>query len=48
MQKLTNKQTGYINLPKSDYTEVATEQVKIEENKSLIKTVIDFVTQLFK
>ena len=29
MQKLTNKQTVYVNLPKKDYIEAATEKVEI-------------------
>lgn len=33
MQKLTNKQTVYISLPKKDYVESATEEVKIEQEK---------------
>ena len=34
MQKLTNKQTLYISLPKKDYVEAATEEVVIENEKS--------------
>ena len=33
MQKLTNKQTQYISLPKKDYTEPASEKIVIEEEK---------------
>lgn len=36
MQKLTNKQTVYISLPKKDYVESATEEVKIEKEKKKI------------
>ena len=32
MQKLTNRDTVYINLPKKDYTESASEKVVVEEN----------------
>ena len=32
MQKLTNKQTIYVNLPKKDYIEPATEKVEISDN----------------
>ena len=32
MQKLTNKQTVYVNLPKKDYIEPATEKVEISDN----------------
>ena len=41
MQKLTNKQTEYVTLPKTDYIEVASEQVVIEENNSLFETIIE-------
>ncbi len=34
MQKLTNKQTLYINLPKKDYVESASEEVVIEKDKN--------------
>ena len=32
MQKLTNKQTVYVSLPKKDYIESATEKVEISDN----------------
>ena len=48
MQKLTNKQTEYITLPKTDYIEAASEQVVIETNKSLVDKIGDFLSQLFK
>lgn len=34
MQKLTNKQTVYVTLPKKDYVETSTEEVIVEEEKS--------------
>ena len=34
MQKLTNKQTVYVSLPKKDYVESASEEVVIEKNKN--------------
>lgn len=34
MQKLTNKQTLYVSLPKRDYVESATEEVVIENSKN--------------
>ena len=37
MQKLTNKQTVYVTLPKKDYIESASEKVIIEEEKSLLE-----------
>lgn len=48
MQKLTNKQTEYVNLPKTDYIETAVEQVKIAEEKGIFETIGDYLIQLFK
>lgn len=48
MQKLTNKQTEYVTLPKTDYIEAASEQVIIEEEKSVLETIGDLINQLFK
>lgn len=41
MQKLTNKQTIYISLPKKDYTESASEEVKIEKDKNWFEEFVD-------
>ena len=41
MQKLTNKQTVYVNLPKKDYIETATEKVEINENKTWFEKFVD-------
>ena len=41
MQKLTNKQTVYVNLPKKDYIEAATEKVEINENKNWFEKFVD-------
>lgn len=41
MQKLTNKQTVYITLPKKDYVESASEEVVIEKDKNWFEQVID-------
>ena len=41
MQKLTNKQTVYINLPKKDYVESASEEVKIEKEKNWFEEFVD-------
>lgn len=41
MQKLTNKQTVYINLPKKDYVESASEEVVIQEEKNWFEQIID-------
>lgn len=41
MQKLTNKQTLYVSLPKKDYVESATEEVVIENNKNWFEQFVD-------
>ena len=41
MQKLTSKQTVYINLPKKDYVESASEEVKIENEKNWFEKFVD-------
>lgn len=43
MQKLTNKQTVYVTLPKKDYVESASEEVVTEEEKSWFQQLIDKV-----
>lgn len=51
MQKLTNKQTVYIALPKKDYVETATEDIAIkddEEESSWLKEIIDNILNVFK
>lgn len=48
MQKLTNKQTVYITLPKKDYVEAATEEVIIEEEKNWYEQLIDNILNVFK
>ena len=40
MQKLTAKQTRYINLPKKDYVEPRIEEVVVEEKKSIFEKII--------
>lgn len=47
MQKLTSKQTIYLNLPKKDYVEPSTEEVVIEESTGIFKAVIEFFKNLF-
>jgi cell division protein FtsL len=44
MQKLTNKQTLYVSLPKRDYVESATEEVVIENSKNWFD---QFVNKIF-
>lgn len=48
MQKLTNKQTVYVTLPKMDYIETAAEQVVIEEKDGVLETIGKYIKQLFK
>lgn len=48
MQKLTNKQTVYISLPKKDYVESASEKVVIEEEKNWFEQLIDKIFNNFE
>lgn len=41
MQKITNKQTVYVTLPKKDYVESAAEEVVSEEEKNWFEQFID-------
>lgn len=41
MQKLTNKQTVYVTLPKKDYVESASEEIVIEKEKSWFDQLVD-------
>lgn len=41
MQKLTNKQTIYINLPKKDYVEPASEEVVIYEEQNWFQKILN-------
>ncbi len=41
MQKLTNKQTVYVSLPKKDYVESASEEVVIEDNENWFQKFVD-------
>lgn len=41
MQKLTNKQTVYVSLPKKDYVESASEEVIIDEAKNWFEQFVD-------
>ena len=47
MQKLTNKQTVYINLPKKDYVEHRAEEIKIKENKGFFGNIFDKLCNIF-
>lgn len=45
MEKLTNKQTVYVSLPKKDYVEAAPEKVVIEDNKNWFQKIIEKILQ---
>ncbi len=48
MQKLNNNQKIYLNLPKKDYVEPATEAVIIEnEETSIFRSIISKITNIF-
>lgn len=47
MQKLSSKQTVYINLPKKDYVEQRTEEVIIEENKGFFEELKEKIMNIF-
>ena len=47
MQKLTSKQTEYIDLQKKDYVEPRTEEVIIDENNSWLDSLIEKIKNLF-
>lgn len=47
MQKLSNKQTVYISLPKKDYIQPATESVIIEENEGIVTKIINKIKDIF-
>ena len=48
MQKLDNSQKIYINLPKEDYVESATEEVVIEEDTSFWEKLLKGISNIFK
>lgn len=45
MQKLTNKQTVYVTLPKKDYVESASEEVVIEEDENWFTKILNNIFQ---
>ena len=44
MQKLTSKQTVYVNLPKKDYIEPASEEVVVEKDKNWFEQIWEKIT----
>ncbi len=47
MQKLSNKQTVYVNLPKKDYIQPATETVVIEKEEGFFAKIINKIKGVF-
>lgn len=43
MQRLSQDQKIYINLPKKDYIESASEEIKTEEDKNIVQKIIGFI-----
>lgn len=48
MQKLSDRQTIYIDLPKKDYVEPGSEEVMIEESEGFFDSIINFIKNIFK
>ena len=48
MTKLDNGRTVYINIPKQDYVQSATEEVVIEENDNWFDKVTNWITNIIK
>ncbi|MBR3133800.1 MAG: cell division protein FtsL [Clostridia bacterium] len=47
MQKMTNKQTVYVTLPKKDYIESDIDSSDLEQNKGVVEKVFDFFKNIF-
>lgn len=47
MKKLSNNQIKYVNLPKTDYVEAGSEEVKLEDD-NFLKQIIKFIEKLIK
>lgn len=47
MQKLSNKQTVYISLPKKDYIQPATESVIIQEDEGIVSKILSKIKKIF-
>lgn len=48
MKKLDDSQKIYVNLPKKDYVEPASEQIIVTEEKGWFQSIIDGITSLFQ
>ena len=47
MQKATTAQTKYIRLPKKDHVETAGEEIKMDEEKSVIEKIFEYIANIF-
>ena len=47
MQKATSSQTKYVALPKKDYVEAATEEIKIENTQNIFEKIIEYIMNIF-
>ena len=47
MKKIDDSQKVYINLPKKDYVEPASEQVVVIKEKGILQKILDKITNLF-
>lgn len=47
MQTLSTKQTVYVNLPKKDYIQPATETVVIDKNENVVDKVLNKIKNMF-
>lgn len=47
MQRLTNKQTVYISLPKKDYIQPATESVIVKEDEGIVSKILNKIKNIF-
>ena len=48
MEKLTNKQTVYVTLPKKDYVEAANEKIVVEEKTNIFEKITNWILQKIK
>ena len=48
MQKLSNKQTVYVSLPKKDYIETEAKSVDLDSNKNIFEKIIDKIKDILK
>lgn len=47
MQKLSNKQTVYVSLPKKDYIETEVESINSEQNENFFEKIINKIKDVF-